>query len=105
MDKSGSASKTETEHTQKLDTKWRSLPLASLDDKNMEEQEPKNMTIKTNKSEHDDRSYSGMSASQDGSRIPRKNKKKKLSETSITGNKITQDQDSISKEAKVVSSI
>ena len=71
----------------------------------MEEQEPKNMTIKTNKSEHDDRSYSGMSASQDGGRIPRKNKKKKLSETSIKGNKITQDQDSISKEAKVVSSI
>ena len=45
-----------------------------------------------------------MSASQDLCRIPR-TKKKKLSETSITGNKITQDQDNISKEAKVGSSI
>ena len=46
-----------------------------------------------------------MSASQDGGRIPRKKKKKKLSETSVIGNKITQDQDNISKEAKVGSSI
>ena len=38
LDKSGSASKTETEHTVKLDTKKLSLPLASSDDKNMEEQ-------------------------------------------------------------------
>ena len=30
---SGFASKTETEHTEKLDTKKRSLPLASSDDK------------------------------------------------------------------------
>ena len=43
-----------------------------------------------------------MTVSLDGDRNPRK-KKKKLSETSITGNKITQDQDNISKEAKVVS--
>ena len=49
LDKSESASKTETEHTVKLDTKKISLPLASSDDKNMEEQEPTNMTIKTNK--------------------------------------------------------
>ena len=33
LDKSGSASKTETEHTEKLDTKKRSLQLASSDDK------------------------------------------------------------------------
>ena len=41
-----------------------------------------------------------MSESQDGVRIPRK-KKKKLSEKSITGNKITQYQDNIGKEIKV----
>ena len=44
-----------------------------------------------------------MSASQDIGRIPRK--KKKVSETSITGNKRTHDQDNMSKEAKVGSSI
>ena len=75
LDKSRSSSKTETEHTVKLDTKKISLPLASSDDKNMEGQEPKNMTIKTNKSAHDDRSYSSISESQDGGRIPRKKKK------------------------------
>ena len=36
---------------------------------------------------------------------PEEEEKKKLSENSITGNKITQDQDNISKEAKVGSSI
>ena len=36
---------------------------------------------------------------------PEEGEKKKLSETSITGNKITQDQGNISKEAKVGSSI
>ena len=46
-----------------------------------------------------------MSASQDLGRIPRKNNKKKVSETSITGEKITEDQDNMSKEAKVGSSI
>ena len=46
-----------------------------------------------------------MTVSLDGDRIPRKKGKKKLSETSITGNKITQDQDNISKEAKVGSII
>ena len=38
LDKSGSASKTEIEQTVKLDTKNISLPLASSDDKNTEEQ-------------------------------------------------------------------
>ena len=42
--------------------------------------------------------------SPDGERIPRK-KKKKLSEISITGNKITQDPDNQSKKSKVGSSI
>ena len=63
------------------------------------------MTIKTDKLAHDDQIYSSMSTSQDIGRIPRKNKKKKLSETSITGNKVTQDLDDTDKEAKVGSSI
>ena len=46
LDKSGSASKTETEHTDKLDTKKISLPLSSSDDKKMSGLEPKDMTIK-----------------------------------------------------------
>ena len=54
LDKSGPALKTETKHTVNLDTKKRSLTLASSDDKNTEEQEPTKMTIKTNKSAHDD---------------------------------------------------
>ena len=57
----------------KLNTKKKSLPLASSDDKNMEGQEPTNMTIKTNKSAHDDQCYSSVSVSQDGGHIPRKN--------------------------------
>ena len=44
-----------------------------------------------------------MTVSPDGDRIPRK--KKKISETSITGNKITQDPDNIIKGAKVGGSI
>ena len=71
----------------------------------MEEQEPTEMTIKINESARDYQSFSTMTVSLDGYRIPRKKKKKKLPETSITGNKITQDQDNISKEAKVGSSI
>ena len=39
-------------------------------------QEPKDMTIKTNKSAHDDQSYSNMYESQDGSRTPRKKEKR-----------------------------
>ena len=70
----------------KLDTKKRSLPLASSDDKNMEEQEPTEIMIKTNKSAHDDQSCSTMTASHDLGSILRKNFKKKVSETSITGN-------------------
>ena len=66
---------------------------------------PKDMTIKTLKSAHDDKSYSSMSASLDTGHILRKKQKKKLSETSITGNKVTQDQDDTNKEAKVGSSI
>ena len=97
LDKYGSAYKTETKHTLKLDNKKRSLPLASSDDKNMEEQEPTNMTIKNNKSAHDDQSCSNITESLDGGRIPKKKVKKKLSKNSITWNKINQDQDNINK--------
>ena len=76
MDKSRSPSKTETEKTLKLDTKKRSLPLASSYDKNMEEQEPKVITIKANKLARDDRSFSTMSVSLDGDRILRNKKKR-----------------------------
>ena len=58
----------------KLDTKKRSLPLASSDDKNMEEQEPTEITIKTNKSARDDRSCSTMTVSLYGDRILKKKK-------------------------------
>ena len=37
LDKSGSALKTETEHTEKLDTNKIYLPLASSDDKNWQD--------------------------------------------------------------------
>ena len=51
----------------------------------MSGQETTNMTIKTNKSAHDDQSCSTMTASHDLGSILRKNLKKKVSETSITG--------------------
>ena len=46
-----------------------------------------------------------MTASLDRDRIPRKKKKNKPSEISITGNKITQDPENQSKKSKVDSSI
>ena len=48
------------------------------------------MRIKIPKMTHDDKMYSSMSQSLDLGRIPRKKQKNKVSETSITGNKITQ---------------
>ena len=60
----------------KLDTKKISLPLASSDDKNMEEQEPTETTTKINKLAHDYRSCSTMTVSLDIDRISRKDKKK-----------------------------
>ena len=77
----------------------------------MKEQEPKLITIKTNKLTSDNISLSSVSVlgesittvSPDGYRIPRK--EKKLSETSITGNKKTQYPDNLSQKAKVGSSI
>ena len=76
LDKSGSAPKTETEHTEKLDTKKKSLPLASSDGQKVTGQEPKYMTIKTIKSAHDDKSCLSMSASQDIVGIPGNKQKK-----------------------------
>ena len=79
----------------------------------MKEQQPKVITIKTNELARDNRSLSSvsvlgesiMTVSPDGDRILRKKKKKKISKISITGNKITQDPDNLSKKAKVGSSI
>ena len=105
LEKYGSSSKTETENTVKLVTKKGSLSLAGSDDKNMEKQHPKEIRIRTNKLARENRSVLSVYASLDGDRIPRKKEKKKLSETSITGNKITQDPDNMSKEGKVGSSI
>ena len=62
------------------------------------------MTIKK-KSAHDDKSYLSMSISLDIGHIPREIQKSKVLETSITGNKLTQDPDDTNKEAKVGSSI
>ena len=105
LDKSKSSSKTETENTLKLDTRKISISSASSDDKNMEKQEPKVIMIKTNKLARDDQSFSSVYVSIEVDRIPREKKEEKLSETSIAGNKITQDLYNMSKEAKMGSSI
>ena len=87
LDKSRSSSKTETENTVKLDTKKISLSLASSDDKNMEEEQQKVITTKTNKLAREKKSLSSVSVlgksitpvSPDRDCIPRKKGKKKLS--------------------------
>ena len=63
------------------------------------------MRIKIPKTTHDDKSYSNMSQSLDLGCIPRDKQKKKVTETSITGNIVTQNLDDTNKEAKVGSSI
>ena len=63
------------------------------------------MRIKISKTAHDDKSYLIMYQSLDLGRITRKKQKSKVSETSITGNKVTQDPDDTNKEAKVGNSI
>ena len=75
LEKSKSSSKTETENTLKLDTKKRSLPLASSDDKNMEKPEPTEITTKANKLARDSQSLSCVSVSLDGDSIQRKKEK------------------------------
>ena len=71
----------------KLDTKKRSLSLAISDDKNVEKQEPKVITIKTNKLARDNRNFSGVSVSIDGDRILRKNKKRNYQKLQSQGTK------------------
>ena len=63
------------------------------------------MRIKKPKKTHDYKSYTSMSQSLELGPIPRKKQKEKVSETSITGNKVTQNPDDTNKEAKVGSSI
>ena len=65
LDKSGSASKTETEHTEKLDSKKGPVQLSSSDDKKLAGLDPKYMRIKILGSAHDDKSYSSMSTDAD----------------------------------------
>ena len=74
LDKSRFSSKTETENTDKLDTK-KTLPLASSEDKHMEAQKPTERTTKTDKLARDDRIVLTMSVSLYRDLIPRKKKK------------------------------
>ena len=61
LDKSGSSSRTETEDTVTPETKTRSNSSASLDDKNIKEQQPKEIRIIKNKLISDNRSFSSAS--------------------------------------------
>ena len=113
LDKSRSSSRTETEDTVIPETKTQSISSASLGDKNTKEQQAKEIMIRKNKLISDNRIVSSMSVhggsttniSPDGERILRKNFKKRLSEISITGNKITQETDNQNKKTKLDSSI
>ena len=70
-----SASKNETERTEKQDSKKISVQLFSSNDKKLSELDPKDTRIKIPKTIHDDKSYPSMSVSLDLSRIPRKKQK------------------------------
>ena len=70
-------------------------------DKKLAEQDPEDMRIKIPRITQDDKSYSSMYQSLDLCHIPRKKQKNKVSENSITGNKVIQDTDDTNKEAKV----
>ena len=59
------------------------------------------MSIKIPKTTRDDKTCSSMSQSLSLGPIPRKKQKKKVPETSITGNKVTQDPYDTNEEAKV----
>ena len=60
-DKSGSSTQTETERTEKQDIKKRSVQLYSSNDNKLQEQEPKDMSIKIPQTTRDDKSFSSMS--------------------------------------------
>ena len=82
--KSRSYSITETEDTVKPKNNTRSIPSASLDDKDTKEQQPRVIMIRNNKLISDNQSVLSMyvhggsttTISPDGDRIPRKNLKK-----------------------------
>ena len=63
------------------------------------------MKIKIPETTRDDKSFSGMSASHEEGRIPRKKQKKKVPEPLITVNKVTKYPDDTNEESKVDSSI
>ena len=77
-DKSESGTQTETERTKKQDSKKISVQLSSSNDKKLREQDPKDMKIKIPETTRDDKNFSGVSASHDGGRIPRKKQKNKV---------------------------
>ena len=97
MDKSGSVTQTEIERTEKQDSKKRSVQLSSSNYNKLQEQDPKDMRIKIPKTNRDDKICSSMSPSLILGPIPRKKQKKKVTENSITGNKVTQDPDDTNK--------
>ena len=103
-DKSGSATKTETERTEKKDGKKRSVQLSSSNDKKLREQNPTNMKIKIPETTRDDKIFSSMSASYEEGRIPKK-QRNKVPEPLVTVNKVTQDPDDMHEDDKVGSSI
>ena len=76
MDKSGSATQTETERTEKQDSKKRSVRLSSSNDNKLTEYDPKDMRIKIPKTTRDDKSCSSVSQSLNLGLIPRKKEKK-----------------------------
>ena len=59
------------------------------------------MRIRISKTYHDDKSYLSMSQSLSLGPIHRKKQTNEVPETSITGNKVTQDPDDMNKKAKV----
>ena len=93
------------EHYDKRPTRRSSDLTPSIEDNKLEEQNSKDMRIKIPKTTRDDKSCSIMSQSLDLVPIPRKKQNKKVSEISITGNKVTQYPYDTNKEAKVSSSI
>ena len=79
MDKSGSATQTETERTEKQDSKKRSVQSSSSNVNKLWEQDPKDMRIKIPKTTRDYKSCSSMSQSIDIVPIPSKKQKNKVS--------------------------
>ena len=103
MDNSGSIQWIETEDTVKLLDKSRFISLAILSDKSTKIEKPKEIDIRKENSSLSGMSGHGESLSSitpDKQRIPRKNKRKNTSDTSIKGKESFQEPDSPSKRAK-----